>query len=423
MRLVCGPDTFDLSSGDDALRVILYGQPLAKGQASAGQAARDDFLRRRLVAAPRAWDLLSIALSVVTADFAASREKSPDGWSRELELDIAVAEPDFWSSQTSTLTTLLNFLSTDRWTLRFHAGGTVPAPPRAPIRPAEDCVVLLSGGLDSLVGAINLCAGGAKPFAVSQIVRGDAEKQDAFPSRLNGGIAHIQLSHAAKVPGDAEVSQRARSFIFVAFGVLTATALAKYHDGETVPFYVCENGFIAINPPLVANRIGSLSTRTAHPEVLGRMQTLLDAAGLRVKIQNPYAETTKGEMLAQCADQDLLRELAVTSTSCGRFQRKYRHCGRCVPCQVRRAAFLRWGVDDTTKYIYKALGKKNDNHALFDDVRAVAIALVTINTGSLDAWLGNALYTPMIQNRAALTDMIRRSMAELKALHAAYGVK
>jgi 7-cyano-7-deazaguanine synthase in queuosine biosynthesis len=424
MKFVCGPDTFDLTSSEDALRVILYGQPLANGQASAGQAARDDFLRRRLMAAPRAWDLLSIGLSAVTADFAASRATSPDGWSRELELDIAVAEPDFWSSQTSTLTALLNFLTTDRWTLRFHAGATIPAPPRAPIRPQEDCAVLLSGGLDSLVGAIDLCSAGAKPFAVSQIVRGDAEKQDTFAAKLNGGIAHIQLSHAANVPGKAEGSQRARSLIFVAFGVLTATAFAKYHDGESVPLYVCENGFIAINPPLVSNRIGSLSTRTAHPEVLGRMQTLLDAAGLRVTIRNPYNETTKGEMLAQCTDQALLRELAATSTSCGRFQRfQYRHCGRCVPCQVRRAAFLRWEANDTTTYVYKALGKKNDDHALFDDVRAVAIALAMIGADGLDTWLGNALYTPMIQNRAALTDMIRRSMEELKALHAAYGVK
>lgn len=46
-----------------------------------------------------------------------------------------------------------------------------------------------------------------------------------------------------------------------------------------------------------------------------------------------------------------------------------------------------------------------------------------IGSDSLDTWLGNALYTPMIQNRAALTEMIRRSMEELKALHAAYGVK
>jgi 7-cyano-7-deazaguanine synthase in queuosine biosynthesis len=424
MKLVCGPDTFSLPASDAALRVILYGLPLAEGQASAGKSAREDFLRRRLHAAPRAWDLVSIALSVVTADFAALRRLSPDGWTREIELEIAVNEPEFWTSQVATLTALLSFLTTDRWTIRFHAGGVVPAPPRAPLYPPEDCAVLLSGGLDSLVGLIDLCARGEKPFAVSQTVRGDAEKQDQFAAAVNGGISHIQLNHVATVPGEAETSQRARSLIFVALGVLTATALAKHHAGEPVTLYVCENGFIALNPPLVSNRIGSLSTRTAHPEVLGRMQQLIDAAGLHVRIENPYATATKGEMLVGCKDQGALRNLAVTSTSCGRFQRyNYRHCGRCVPCHVRRAAFLRWGVPDTTSYVFTKLGKKDDDHARFDDVRSVAIALARIGSDGLDAWLGNTLYTPLVNNRGALSDMVGRSMDELRALHAALGVK
>ena len=29
-----------------------------------------------------------------------------------------------------------------------------------------------------------------------------------------------------------------------------ATALARYHEGKDVTLYVCENGFISINPPL-----------------------------------------------------------------------------------------------------------------------------------------------------------------------------
>jgi 7-cyano-7-deazaguanine synthase in queuosine biosynthesis len=424
MRLVCGPDAFQLAASEDALRVIVYGFPVKEGQASAGKAAREHFLRRRLHAAPRAWDLLSIALSVVAADFAVQRSGSPDGWTREIELDIAVAEPEFWSAQTATLKALLNFLTTDRWTIRFHAGGAIPPPPRAPLHPQENGVVLLSGGLDSLVGDIDLCAGGAKPFAVSQTVRGDAEKQDAFAAALNGGMAHIQLNPVATVPGEPEKSQRARSLIFVAFGVLTATALAKYHEGEDVPLYVCENGFIAINPPLVRNRIGSLSTRTAHPEVLGRMQALLDAAGLHVRITNPYTGATKGEMLVHCADQAALKQFAVTSTSCGRFQHyNYQHCGRCVPCQVRRAAFIRWGAADTTSYKFAPLGKKDDDHACFDDVRSVGIALARISSEGLDAWLGYTLYTPLVKDRAALRDMIGRSMDELRALHTAMGVQ
>lgn len=175
MRLVCGPDDFALAGSEGALRVILYGQPQGC-QGSAGYAAKCEILRRRLEPAPRAWDLLSVALSVVTADAAVLRGDSADGWTREIELDIAVADAAFWAGQAATLAAALKFLTTARWTLRFYDGGIQPVPPRDPVRPTEDCVVLLSGGLDSLVGAIDLAANGRKSFAISQTVRGDANK-------------------------------------------------------------------------------------------------------------------------------------------------------------------------------------------------------------------------------------------------------
>ena len=424
MRVVCGPGHFALPDIGDAMRVILYGQARADGQGSAGEAARDKILRRRFQCSPRAWDLLSIALSVVTADFAALRGQSPDGWTREFEVDIAVADTRFWTAQAETLARALAFLTTDRWTLRFHEGGMQPVRPQRPVRPMEDCVVLLSGGLDSFVGAIDLAAAGHKPLAISQTVRGDANKQVEFAARIGGGLGHLQLNHNANTPGVQEASQRARSLIFIAFGVLGATALQRYYDGDQVPLYVCENGFIGVNPPLTGGRLGSLSTRTAHPEFLGRLQRVLDSANLRVRIVNPYGTKTKGEMLRECADQPLLKAEAVRSTSCGRFQRfNYRQCGRCVPCQVRRAAFVAWGgIPDTTDYVYEQIGRHDVDHSGFDDVRSVAVALAAVRDDGVESWLGHALASPLISDRAALLGMLDRGMAELHALHESYGV-
>lgn len=424
MRLICGPETFNLREEERALRVILYGQPGAPNRGSAGYAAKHELVRRRLHVASRAWDLLSIALSVVTADFAGLRDKSPDGWTREFELDIAVADPAFWNSQATAIKDALAFLTTDRWCLRFHNGGFLPAVPTEPVRPEEDCVVLLSGGLDSLVGAIDLTAAGNRPLAVSQIVRGDADKQVEFASRIGGGLNHLPLNHNAQSPGVDESSQRARSLIFITFGVLAATTLQRYNEGETVPLYVCENGFIAINPPLTGGRLGSLSTRTAHPEFLGRLQRVLDAAELRVRIQNPYGTITKGEMLRNCTDQTLLKTMAMHSTSCGRFQRfNYQQCGRCVPCQIRRAAIMAWGEPDTTTYVYEPLGRSDSDHAGFDDVRSAAMALASVATDGLDAWLGTSISSPMITNRPDLRSMIQRALNELAVLHRTYGVR
>ena len=94
-------------------------------------------------------------------------------------------------------------------------------------------------------------------------------------------------------------------------------------------------------------------------------------------------------MLAECRDQKLLAEFAHQSTSCGRYQRhNYRHCGRCLPCQVRRSAFLRWGQADDTDYVFENLGRNDEDHAAFDDVRSVALARLTIaedGAGSIPA--------------------------------------
>jgi len=425
MKLLCGPDTFTFAKMPiETLRVMLYGQPMTAAQGSAGASAAEQIRKAGLEAPPHAWDLLSLALSVVTADCAGLRTQSPDGWAREFELDVAVTDQAFWASQSLVVENALAFLTTDRWRVRFHSGGWLPKRPRKAIRPEEDCVVLLSGGLDSLVGVIDLVAARRKPLAVSQVVRGDAEKQESFARSIGGGLRHLQLNHNAEAPGPEDTSQRTRSLIFLAFGVLAGTTLRRYHAGDVIPLFVCENGFIAINPPLTGSRIGSLSTRTAHPEFLARFQEIINAAGLRVLVTNPYAQKTKGEMVRECANQKALLAHAVQSTSCGRFQRyNYKHCGRCVPCQVRRAAFLKWGVTDTTRYVYDSLGKDDDEHARFDDVRSVAMAIAQVRAEGLNAWLGTALSYPHIGNVAAFQSLSGRGLAELESLHQRYGVK
>jgi 7-cyano-7-deazaguanine synthase in queuosine biosynthesis len=424
MRFSSGPRSALRLPGSTTTPVVLFEQAGSTQFPSAGRSAARTVRRRRLQPDPAAWDLLAIALSVVVADGENNRATSPDGWTREFELDIALHDPGRWEPLGNAFSAALQFLTTDRWTMSFGGGGVLPPPPRKPLFSGADAAALLSGGLDSLVGAIDLSAQGHKLFAVSQTVRGDANKQERFARVIGGGLEHLQVNHNASTRrGVKETSQRSRSLIFLAFAVLAATATQRYVDGETVPLYVCENGFIAINPPLTNARIGSLSTRTAHPEFLSRMQKLLDDAGLRVRIENPYAEKTKGEMLRGCLDQALLMTEAPISTSCGRFQRfNYRHCGRCVPCQIRRAAFEAWDQTDPTEYVYEDLGKPNGDHAAFDDVRSVAVARLVVQEDGLERWLGPGLSSPLITNRQALHDMLQRGLDELGGLHKKYGL-
>jgi 7-cyano-7-deazaguanine synthase in queuosine biosynthesis len=425
MKLVCAPKDYAFAGAGDAVEVILYGHADRQTRGSTGAAVKEKIVREKLHAATRAWDFLSLALSVTAADLTGHRNTSSDGWTREFELEISVADPAFWNAHLELVKNLLGFLTTDRWQISFIGGGISPVPDGEPVRPSEDCVTLLSGGLDSFIGNVDLVTSGRRPFAVSQTVRGDTDNQRSFAQAIGGGLKHLQLNHNAQVPNpETPPSQRARSLIFIAYGVLVATTLGPYHAGESVTLDVCENGFISINPPLTGARLGSLTTRTTHPVVLGLLQQLIDAAGLRVRVENPYQLKTKGEMLRECTNKALLSAHASETTSCGRFKQfGYTHCGRCVPCLVRRAAFRASRMTDKTKYVYVDLGRNDQDHAGFDDVRSVAMALAEVKSEGLETWIGTALSTTLLGDIGPLQAMVDRGLNELRSLFKFHGVK
>ena len=406
--------------------VVLYSQADTPNTVSVGATALQKLINQKFMPAPRAWDLLTIALSVIAADASVSRGNSPDGWTRQIELCIAVIDPDFWSSQAGLLASQLCFLTTDMWSLEFTDGGILPTPSNKRVaRPHQNCVCLLSGGLDSLIGACNLAADTSRnPYLVSQVSHGDKNRQTQFAHMIAGGLPLLQLNHSVKVPWKNERSQRARSIIFLAYGVLMATSLNRYHEGKQVMLYVCENGFISINPPLTTGRVGSLSTRTTHPVFIRQFQQLIGTAGLNIQIVNPYQFKTKGEMLRESTDQVFLKTHASNTTSCGRFGYfSYCHCGRCVPCLIRRAAFHSWGISDTTAYVYDDLSIDDSNHAGFDDVRSAAVAVAELQAEGIDRWIWPRLMVQSLGETTSYKEVVHRGLDELGVFLTAAGVK
>jgi hypothetical protein len=424
MKVVAAP--LDFGFDDDPtveLEVVLYNRADRADRAGIGVHIPEVFRRLKLRPTNRAWDFLSLALAVQAVDVTASRDKSPDGWTRQLDLAVSVIDPDFWNGQTDLINRTLRFLTTDIWRVKFQSGGLKPPQPKKPNFPTEDCVSLLSGGLDSLIGAIDLTARDKKkPYLVSQVSQGDKKKQAYFASKI--GLRHLQLNHVVSTPTPSERSQRARSLVFFAYGTLLGTSFLNYQTGKTVPLYVCENGLISINPSLTPMRLGSLSTRTTHPIYLAGVQEILSQAKMGIEIINPYQLKTKGEMLVGCADQALLAKLAAQSTSCGRFARNgFTHCGRCVPCVIRRASFHAWGKTDSTSYVYADLSKDDSDHSGFDDVRALCMASELASGKGFDAWIGASLTSTLIGNPQPYKDVVRRGMAELRQYLKASGVK
>jgi 7-cyano-7-deazaguanine synthase in queuosine biosynthesis len=422
MKVYCAPrDAWDAPKKTD-LRVLMFDAPDDKSQGSIGHSILPAIERMQLAPARRAWDLLSIALGVVAADHGCLRSGSPDGWTRQIELSVSVGDPKFWSGQAPKLESTLRFLTGDVWQLSFTEGGISPKPPKNAKPRDETIVCLLSGGLDSLVGAIDLSSQGQAPLFVSQVSHGDKTTQVYFARQIAGSDGHhLQLNHNVETP-ESETSQRARSFVFLAYGVVAATALKNYTTGKAT-LVVPENGFISLNIPLTPLRLGSLSTRTTHPAFIAGFQALLDAAGLRVKVSNPYQLRTKGQMLKECKDQKLLQKLADSSTSCGRYARINMHCGRCVPCLIRRAAFHCWNGADPTNYKYKDLSRRGAKYRAFEDVRAAAMAVEYVRRNGIVRWTTGVLNSAQLGDVANYQDVARRGLEELGAFLAAAKVQ
>jgi 7-cyano-7-deazaguanine synthase in queuosine biosynthesis len=312
-------------------------------------------------------DLYRLGGAVFCVDKVALRAETADGWTRELALDAPVAARARWQAARPALGEALDFLSGDRWTLRFRGGGDVRGETR--VRP-PDVVCLFSGGLDSLAGAIDLLEDGRDVVLVGHFDSGFVGGvQDTLARALRRTyrdrvrLRQLRLAPAAPnrlqarpLPEERETSTRARSFLFIAAGLAIASAF-----GEDIPLYMPENGFIGINVPLVRSRAGSLSTRTTHPYFIAQLETALAAVGIANPIVNPFRLQTKGEALAGCHNGDLLTSLVDVSISCAhpetaRWERlPPSNCGYCFPCLIRRGALHHVGLDAGASYRHEAL--------------------------------------------------------------------
>ena len=386
-------------------------------------ALRADIRKAGLILSVRVWDFATIALSVSAADLSCQRATSADGWTREFKLNIHLCEPGPWIGQRTKIESVLRFLTGDFWSLNFLAGGEAPPKAKKPKSYAADCVSLISGGLDSLVGGIDITARKRNPLFVAQIVRGDRNVQEEYANALGAKDRFCQWSFTVPKTEDSEGSTRARSIVFYAFAALAASAMSSSAK-QPVEIFVPENGFISLNVPLNAGRMGSLSTKTTHPIYVQGIQSIWDAVGINAKLVSPYRFKTKGELLAECADQNMLTHLAGRSTSCGKFGRYgLKHCGRCVPCLVRRAAFLKAGISDSTVKGYVFDNLANSGHEKgANDIKAVAAAYLQCQTQGVRRFVGGALAFATADQRSQYEGVVERGLNELGQLLTHYGV-
>jgi hypothetical protein len=363
------------------------------------------------------WDFVTIALSVAASDLSCEREKSEDGWTRQIELKVYLCNPELWKTQYELLEKAFRFLTGDIWKFEFVNNGVQAPNSIIPLEIDADCVSLLSGGMDSLIGAIDLITDGLKPCFVSQEAKGDVEKQIAFTSQLAPSQQHFRWKNPISLSGRNESSTRGRSIIFLGYALLAANTLSKWRT-STVDIYVPENGFISLNIALNSGRLGSLSTKTTHPVFLGLIQDIWNNLGINANIVTPYQFKTKGEMLQECKNQDLVQSLVCSTTSCGKYLTHGRtHCGRCVPCMVRRAAFFKAGMEDSTIYKYRDLSNNGFSKTQGpNDVNAVASAYVKYQNKGIERIIGGSLSFSATDTRHKYVGVVERGLTELGKL-------
>lgn len=315
-----------------------------------------------------AQDFLCIASCIYAADKAVPRAGEDDKWTRHLAIEIPVEHIATWTSVADELSDCIGFLTGDRWEISFRHGEKrlVQKKPRKrrirSKRATGDAVCLFSGGLDSFIGAVDWLTDNptGKLLLVGHYdgdVSGpgsDQKKLEVICKQKFAGRFSLAQTRVGLSSGGADTNFRSRSLLFIALGTYFAELLEA-----DAPVMIPENGPIALNFPLTPARRGSCSTRTVHPNFIGGLNKIFGQVGILNPVHNPYELKTKGEMVAECRDQNLLSSAYAITRSCAKASRRMHWinmkgpsgtaplgCGICVPCLFRRAALHKRGLDN-----------------------------------------------------------------------------
>lgn len=302
-------------------------------------------------------DLLDIASYVYTADQVVRRggagvDDMGANWRRHFFFRVPVRNPDFWQQPSiqKQLVESLSFLSEDEYQFDFVPLKDSPPFQRRlefsdhPLGNTIEEVVLFSGGIDSLGGAVqeavldkrNVCLVNHRSTEkltprhrhLVQLLDGAAGSTRPLhiPIRIN------KLKNLGR-----EYTQRSRSFLFATLGATIASMVGL----NRIRFY--ENGVVSLNLPLAGQVVGARATRTTHPRVLRAFQSLLTSvAGRPFAVENKFLWRTKTEVVRLIGDAGCGETIrfATSCTHTWEMTKQHSHCGTCSQCIDRRFATL-----------------------------------------------------------------------------------
>ena len=362
------PEHLYLCGLDEAQRIpFADGQILSLDKVSGNLILKLDQMRKTLAGTEpeRLTDFLEIASYVFAADRTTGRgtailKNMGEAWRRTFRLVIGVRDVSFWNRNdvNEALSEALAFLSEDMWRFEFSESRN-PRPlqeyfnlqMQEPNSGGAVSIVLFSGGLDSLAGAVHELQTSNKhvvlvshrnlPFTGARQKELAERLADDFPTRVTH--VFIDNSLSSKLP-DREVTQRTRSFFFTAI----AAVAAHIEKSDRICFY--ENGVMSVNLPIATQVVGSRASRSTHPRSLQLLQQLVGLVSMHfITVGNPFIWKTKAEIIRELAASKQ-GKLITRSLSCSRSRTGNKtfapHCGTCIQCLHRRISTLGGGAAD-----------------------------------------------------------------------------
>jgi 7-cyano-7-deazaguanine synthase in queuosine biosynthesis len=318
-------------------------------------------------------DLLHIASYMFCADRLVSRGENDsvmnNSWAREFQFNIPVLDLKFWNNKElqQKLIESLIFMTGDRQFLfNFIQADAKYFKPPAPYfkslfdddiveinSPEKFNIMLFSGGLDSLAGAVEFL--NSSPDSKLLLVNHNSHSsvkqiQSALSKYLSDNFQNRIINysfkcHLTKIQSREE-TQRTRMFLYSSI----AFAISNFFNQDS--FYVFENGITSINLPLQPDLINSRASRTTHPKTLGLLNEFFNCFNKKFKILAPFYNKTK-EDIFKIIDEHDQKKLISSTISCSstRISHTSKHCGCCSQCIDRHfAAYASLLQDSDVQY-------------------------------------------------------------------------
>lgn len=372
-------------------------------------------------------DLHTVAVACYFADKHHRRDETADRWTRRFRLSIPVIDPEPWENGAGSLfTSVLELLTSDRWQLEFRQDSMSAVYLRQPMEGVEpgpvEAVSLFSGGLDSFCHNVIEAKTDPRPrlLVAHGVPNQLSDIQDSLSRHISGAACtlvqyRVEPSRIMEWSRrKLELSQRSRTLLFM------STALLACDSRGVRVLEVPENGLLTLNPPLNATRVGALSTRSVHPSALHLLNRILDHLSLDLRVENPIAHLTKGELCRRAAGllgpeglSVLAETVSCSSMMPGRTRNPHRtpNCGGCYPCLIRRASLEAAG-GDLTRYGDHGRASRSARESQSNTHRALRQWLN--RPFGLPELLASGPLPPDADVDASL-DVVRRSRAELNA--------